>query len=144
MLYEVSLSARERGLDYEQTKTQVLHLVARINARFSQSEGDPIVVWEERDEKFFQLKDRLALLSTADIFFDTTVRGGLNRWPLEFVLAQSYMGGQGSEYLPKAKTAGLMVLSEFTSCMRVLQGALTVNPWKIQEVAEALWTCVSM
>ena len=127
LLYEVSLAARERGADYENTKEQVSQLVQRINAKFSPAKDDPVVVWEERDEKFFQLKDRLALLSTADVFLDTTVRGGLNRWPLEFVLAQSYMGGQGSEYLPKEKTSGLMILSEFTSCMRVLQGALTVG-----------------
>ena len=145
MLYEVSLTARERGTDYENTKQQVQHLVSRINAKYSGGEGAiPIVVWEEHDEANFQLKDRLALLSVADVFLDTTVRGGLNRWPLEFVLAQSYMGGQGSEYLPKAHTSGLMILSEFTSCMRVLQGALTVNPWKIDEVAEAMWTCKSM
>ena len=32
---------------------------------------------------------------------------------------------------------GLVILSEFASCTRVMRGALHVNPWKISELANA-------
>ena len=54
----------------ENTKEQVSQLVQRINAKFSPAKDDPVVVWEERDEKFFQLKDRLALLSTHKVLHE--------------------------------------------------------------------------
>ena len=113
---------------------QVQHLVDRINGEF----GAGSVIHEERDEAYCQLKHRLALLSVAEVSVVTTVRDGLNRWPLEYVLAQSYMGGQGSEYLPKPHAPGLMILSEFTSACRVLNGALHVNPWKVARAAAPL------
>ena len=66
----------------------------------------------------------------ADVFVTTTVRDGLNRWPLEYVLAQAYMcDAHADARAPHAP--GLMILSEFTSCCRVLNGALHVNPWKV-------------
>jgi len=83
------------------------------------------------------------------VFVTTTVRDGLNRWPLEYVLAQSYMcnqqdggakgnddddQGDGSGSPPPRHAPGLMVLSEFTSCCRVLNGALHVNPWKVRRI----------
>jgi trehalose-6-phosphate synthase len=33
---------------------------------------------------------------------------------------------------------GVVMLSEFTSCMRVLRGAVRINPWKVDEVAAAM------
>jgi trehalose-6-phosphate synthase len=86
----------------------------------------------------------LEINQVADVFVTTTVRDGLNRWPLEYVLAQSYMcnqdqsnssedgSGEGGGAPPR-HAPGLMVLSEFTSCCRVLNGALHVNPWKVRK-----------
>ena len=145
-LYQISLTARERGADYEATRLQVQALVERVRGNF----GEDSVTYEEREEVWCQLKHRLALLSVADVFVTTTVRDGLNRWPLEYVLAQSYMQGavdsaSGSDDpLPKGHAPGLMILSEFTSCCRVLNGALHVNPWRVQEVADAMQQCVVM
>mmetsp|Transcript_27530 Transcript_27530/g.64255 ORF Transcript_27530/g.64255 Transcript_27530/m.64255 type:complete len:1210 (+) Transcript_27530:256-3885(+) len=143
VLYQISLAVRERGDDYSTTSAQVQALVNRINNKFGVN-GEPVVIFDEVEETHLQLKHRLALLSVADVLLVTTVRDGLNRWPFEFVLAQAAMGGEGSEYLIKPPVPGVMVLSEFTSCTRVLQGALHINPWCIDEVAEALEDCMTM
>lgn len=127
-------------MDSSSRALQVQHLVDRINGEF----GAGSVIHEERDQAYCQLKRRLTLLSVADVFVVTTVRDGLNRWPLEYVLAQSYMGGQGSEYLPKPHAPGLMILSEFTSACRVLNGALHVNPWKVARAAAPLQTLLKI
>lgn len=39
---------------------------------------------------------------------------------------------------------GLCILSEFSSCTRVMRGALHVNPWKISEIATAFYQALTM
>lgn len=39
---------------------------------------------------------------------------------------------------------GLVILSEFASCTRVMRGALHVNPWKISEIANAFSQALHM
>jgi trehalose 6-phosphate synthase/phosphatase len=39
---------------------------------------------------------------------------------------------------------GLCILSEFSSCTRVMRGALHVNPWKISEIANAFHQSLHM
>ena len=39
---------------------------------------------------------------------------------------------------------GLCILSEFASCTRVMRGALHVNPWKISEIANAIYQALTM
>ena len=48
----------------------------------------------------------------------TSVREGLNTYPLEAVFARRNV------------EPGVVVLSEFASCSRVLNGAIRVNPWR--------------
>jgi trehalose-6-phosphate synthase len=116
-------------------------LVERINRRFATARGGPVVIYDERSEGVLLLKDRLPLLTVADVFVVATVHDGLNRWPFEYVLAQASVCGEGSEYFPRPRGAGVMVLSEFTSTVRVLHGALHVNPWQIDHVAQVRLAC---
>jgi len=53
-------------------------------------------------------------------------RDGLNRFPMEFTLAKQKTSQQ---------SPGLVILSEFVSCARVMRGAIHVNPWKFDEVS---------
>ena len=43
---------------------------------------------------------------------------------------------QGTETTGKAP--GVLILSEAVSCSPVMRGTITVNPWKVESVAEAL------
>jgi hypothetical protein len=90
-------------------------------------------------------------------------RDGLNRYPMEFTLAKKRVGevvglttaaaadmsnhasspshaaaaaASSSIRLPGAGATGqgLVIISEFISSARVMRGALTVNPWRIEEV----------
>lgn len=144
VLHQVCLAVRERHQDFESTSRQVRQLADSINAKFSAASNGPVVVLQQVADASLDLPRRLPLLTVADVFIVTTVRDGLNRWPFEYVLAQAAQTGEGAEYLPKAKTAGTMILSEFTSCTRVMHGALHVNPWAIDDVANAMHTCMTM
>lgn len=73
-------------------------------------------------------------------------RDGLNRFPMEFTLAKQRASQLPSLSSPPELSAalgtsikesqGLVLMSEFISSARVMRGALTVNPWRIDEVSE--------
>jgi len=112
----------------------VVTLVNRINAANADL-ADPPVVFIERDESRLRLNDRLSLLGVADVFLVSSPRDGLNRMPMEFVAAQS---------ITRPDNPGVLMLSEFVSCTRVLLGALYVNPWRISEMVEILERTLTM
>jgi trehalose 6-phosphate synthase/phosphatase len=69
-------------------------------------------------------------------------RDGLNRIPLEFVLAKQRANVLSDG--PDAKLKGVVIVSEFISVARVMRGAVIVNPWKIDEVSAAIKTALEM
>jgi len=187
VLFQVGITANERGDDYARTKREVQGLVRSINAANADL-ASPVVVFIERDETQMRLPNRMPLLAMADIFIVTSPRDGLNRMPLEFVAAQAAMMGgkeggstvgsasssrkssqvdlatvgeqqqqqqqrqaqslqyqdQGDEEPVVLPSPGVLILSEFVSCTRVLLGAMFVNPWKIAHTAELIARALGM
>ncbi|CAN0342837.1 unnamed protein product [Discosporangium mesarthrocarpum] len=99
-----------------------------INRAFARN-GRPVLIYEEKDELSFTLQKRIPYLVVGDCMLNTAVRDGLNRLPLEYALAHQEC---------RKDDPGVQLLSEFTSCMRVLRGAIRINPWKVDDVAKVL------
>eukprot|EP00550_Attheya_septentrionalis_P013379 CAMPEP_0198305846 /NCGR_PEP_ID=MMETSP1449-20131203/58117_1 /TAXON_ID=420275 /ORGANISM="Attheya septentrionalis, Strain CCMP2084" /LENGTH=1234 /DNA_ID=CAMNT_0044008387 /DNA_START=498 /DNA_END=4202 /DNA_ORIENTATION=+ len=137
VLVQVGISAFERGDDYFKTKEEVLGMVAKINRTWPGT-----VQFQECAESEMRLQQRMALLRASDIVMVTPIRDGLNLIPLEFTIAhQDAMTDQGRR---DGRKRGLCILSEFSSCTRVMRGALHVNPWKISELANAFHIALTM
>lgn len=83
VLVQYAISSVERNADCERTRRDSTILVDRIRAKH----GDDCIVWREMSQ--LKIVDRLALLKVADIFWVSSLRDGLNRWPLEYVAMQS-------------------------------------------------------
>lgn len=79
------------------------------------------------DETTFTLHKRLPYLWLADCLVNTAVRDGLNSLPMEYVCTHDST---------RKEDPGVMLLSEFTSCMRVMRGAIRINPWKVMEMID--------
>lgn len=77
--------------------------------------------------KGLSLYERMALWLVADVFLLTPIREGLNMMPLEYIYVRKDMSN-----------AGAVVVSEFSTCSALLNGALKVNPFAPLEVADAL------
>mmetsp|Transcript_17246 Transcript_17246/g.26687 ORF Transcript_17246/g.26687 Transcript_17246/m.26687 type:complete len:1217 (+) Transcript_17246:65-3715(+) len=137
VLIQVGISAFERFDDYVKTKKEVLEMVTKLN-----SQWPGCVQFEECDESQMRLQQRMALLRAADVVLVTPIRDGLNLTPLEFTLAHQ------DALLPigrnDGRKRGVCILSEFSSCTRVMRGALHVNPWKVAELAHAYHQAVTM
>lgn len=137
VLIQVGISAFERGDDYVRTKNETQKLVQKINSLWPDS-----VQFQECREADMRLQPRMALLRAADVVVVSSIRDGLNLLPLEFTIAhQDALTDFGKR---DGRKRGLCVLSEFSSCTRVMRGALHVNPWKISEIATAFDQALNM
>lgn len=138
VLIQVGISAYERGDDYFKTKNEVLGLAANINKLWPGT-----VHFQEFSESQMRLEHRMALLRAADVALVTPIRDGLNLIPLEFTCAHLDALTEAGRKDGRMHR-GLCILSEFSSCTRVMRGALHVNPWKVSEIANAFHQAVSM
>ena len=140
----IGISASERGDDYRQTQHDVNVMVKRINSKFN----DSLVYFEERKDADIRLFQRLAFFASADILMITATRDGLNRLPMEFTLARQFAGQFNPAGVPTSggcpPNEGIVIMSEFISSSRVMRGALTVNPWRVVEVKQALTCALEM
>ncbi len=141
----IGITALERGDDYRQTLCDVTTQIKKINTKYN----DLIVYFEERKDSDIRIAQRLAYFAGSDILMITATRDGLNRYPMEYTLAKQKAGEiLGVDYPvalgEECVGQSMIIMSEFISSSRVMRGALTVNPWRLEEVKAALLLALEM
>jgi trehalose 6-phosphate synthase/phosphatase len=99
-------------------------------------------------ERYVPLYERIAFYTIAECCVVTTVRDGMNLIPYEYIACQ-----EGGSYLdvmagripesPAVKKS-MLIVSEFIGCSPSLSGAICMNPWNIDMVAEAMYNAITM
>ncbi len=112
---------------YAELRTRVRATAERINGRFGRVDYCPIVILEahhppEEIERF---------LRAADVCFVGSLHDGMNLVSKEFVRA-------------RADERGVLLLSTFAGAARELVDALLVNPYDVEESAQALAAGLTM
>jgi len=92
-------------------EAKISEAVSRINGAFGSLQFAPIYYYSSHLEE----EEYYALLSCADIALITSVRDGMNTTALEYIVCQE-------------KSAGQLILSEFTGTAEVLPMKAIVNP----------------
>jgi trehalose 6-phosphate synthase/phosphatase len=123
VLVQKGIHRRGRQYDYLQSKKEIEHFVTSINQKYFARANGNVIEYEERQE--FPFRERVALWRVGDIQLTTVLRDGLNNSPFEYIVTHS-------------TAAGVVILSEFSGSSRLLSGALTVNPWELDQVIDAL------
>jgi len=139
VLIQVGSTAWERGDDYIKTRNEVNEQVRRINAMWPGT-----IQFQETPDWRMRLQQRMALMKASDVVLVTPIRDGLNLIPLEFTIAHQDALIPAIRESDGGRRRGLVILSEFASCTRVMRGALHVNPWKISEIAQAFQQALTM
>jgi trehalose 6-phosphate synthase len=101
--------------------------VDRINWRFKTKEWQPIVFLK----KHHSHDEIRPFYQTADLCLVTSLHDGMN------LVAKEYISARDDE-------SGVLILSQFTGASRELRDALIVNPYDIEEMAEAIRTALEM
>ncbi|XP_010917511.1 alpha,alpha-trehalose-phosphate synthase [UDP-forming] 6 [Elaeis guineensis] len=142
VLVQIANPARGRGKDVKEVQAESNVMVKRINEAFGQPGYKPVILID----KLLQFFERMAYYVVAECCLVTAVRDGMNLIPYEYVIAR-----QGNENLDKVlglssstMKKSMLVLSEFIGCSPSLSGAIRVNPWNIDAVADAMNSALEM
>ncbi|KAL0005187.1 hypothetical protein SO802_012748 [Lithocarpus litseifolius] len=142
VLVQIANPARGRGKDVKEVQAETSSTVKRINETFGKPGYNPVVLIDE-PLKFYE---RIAYYVVAECCLVTAVRDGMNLIPYEYIISR-----QGNEELdkvlglkPLTPKKSMLVVSEFIGCSPSLSGAIRVNPWNIDAVADAMDSALEM
>ena len=134
-----------------------LGFIRRINKEFGREGYEPVVLLE----RHVPLYERVAFYTLAEACVVTAVRDGMNLIPYEYIVCREGGGGGagsgGGDTPPMSVGVGvnrstvgseskksMLVVSEFIGCSPSLSGAIRVNPWNTEAVAEAMNAAITM
>lgn len=124
---QIAAPSRTRVPSYIALKTQVEETVDRINRKFERSGWRPVILIERQCSH----QEVTRYYKAADICLVTSLHDGMNLVSKEFLAARS----DGD---------GVLILSRFAGAAQELRDALTVNPYDVRQVAEAIRTGLEM
>ena len=124
---QVAAPSRSSLEEYREFQQRVHRLAGRINERFGQPGYQPIHLLAEHHEP-----EQIDILyRAADVCVVTSLHDGMNLVCKEFVAARD-------------DERGVLLLSRFAGAARELQEALVVNPYHVEETADALHRALTM
>ncbi|CDO92442.1 unnamed protein product [Kluyveromyces dobzhanskii CBS 2104] len=121
VLVQVAVPSRGDVEEYQYLRSVVNELVGRINGQFGTAEFVPIHFMH----KSIPFQELISLYSIGDVCLVSSTRDGMNLVSYEYISCQE-------------EKKGTLILSEFTGAAQSLNGALIVNPWNTDELAEAI------
>lgn len=142
-LIQVGVPSRTEVAEYRDLGAQVNELVGRINGNHGTLEYSPVHYINQsisQDELF-------AIYNVADVCLVTSVRDGMNLVSHEYVAAQSEPRQPvvaGAPVLERSDGPGVLILSEFAGSAQSLSGAIRVNPWNTEELANAMHQALTL
>lgn len=127
-LLQVIVPSRENVPEYQKLKGEIEQLVAQINGKFTQPGWVPI----HHVFRSIQRQELLAWYRLADVAVVTPLKDGMNLVCKEYCACQ-------------IENNGVLVLSEFAGAAEQMgTGAILVNPYDIESVANAIHKAVTM
>ncbi|MBT3444986.1 MAG: bifunctional alpha,alpha-trehalose-phosphate synthase (UDP-forming)/trehalose-phosphatase, partial [Flavobacteriaceae bacterium] len=126
-LVMLTVPSRSSVSDYQRLKKETDEIVGRVNGKFATINWTPI--WYYYRAMAFD--DLIDLYMTSDIAMITPVRDGMNLVAKEFIAT-------------RIKGDGVLILSEMAGASKELYESLLVNPFDLNQMAEALLTAIQM
>jgi alpha,alpha-trehalose-phosphate synthase [UDP-forming] len=124
---QVASPSRSAIKRYQEFQREVEQTVADVNAKLGTKTWKPILYLDRHHDH----REILPLYRHADFCMVTSLHDGMNLVAKEFVAARD-------------DERGVLVLSRFTGAARELTDALVVNPYDLDELAEAIHAAVTM
>jgi len=124
---QIGAPSRTHIKRYHDLQAEVEAEADRINWRFQKNKWKPIVLLNRQHTH----KEILKYYRAADLCLVTSLHDGMNLVAKEFLVARS-------------DERGVLILSIFTGAARELRDALQVNPYDIDQTAEAIRAALEM
>ena len=127
MLIQVAAPSRSALDEYRFFQERVQLLTQRINSRFGSDSYKPVQLLTKHHES----QALMRLYRAADVCLVTSLHDGMNLVCKEFIAARD-------------DEQGVLILSRFAGAARELNEALIVNPYHVEETADAIARAVAM
>lgn len=142
VLVQILNPARSTGKDVQATRRETYATVRRINQTFGFPGYEPVVLIDRN----VPLYEKTVYYYLAECFIVNAVRDGMNLMPYKYTICRQRTPKMDealgiSSDTPRTST---LVVSEFIGCSPSLSGAIRVNPWDIDAVADALNLAITM
>ncbi len=124
---QIGAPSRSHLKRYHELEAEIEEEAGRINWRFQKDKWRPIVLLKRQHSH----KEIQPYYKAADLCLVTSLHDGMNLVAKEFVAARS-------------DECGVLILSIFTGAARELRDALQVNPYDIDQTAEAIRAALEM
>ena len=124
---QVAAPSRSSLEEYQSFQQRIQHQCQRINDRFGRDTYRPVLLLAEHHEH----EALTELYRAADVCLVTSLHDGMNLVCKEFVAARD-------------DERGVLILSRFAGAAREMTEALIVNPYHVEESADALHQALTM
>ncbi|XP_009783894.1 probable alpha,alpha-trehalose-phosphate synthase [UDP-forming] 9 [Nicotiana sylvestris] len=142
VLVQIVNPARSSGKDVQEARKETYSTAERINQIYGRSNYEPVVLIDRPVPRY----EKTAYYAVAECCLVNAVRDGMNLVPYKYIVCRQ--GSPGMDEAMGIKTdsprTSMLVVSEFIGCSPSLSGAIRVNPWDIEAVAEALNVAITM
>lgn len=142
VLVQIVNPARSMGKDVQEAKRETYMTTRRINEVFGFPGYEPVILIDRKVPTY----EKTAYYALAECCIVNAVRDGMNLVPYKYIVCR-----QGTAKMDEAlgitsgsPHASTLVVSEFIGCSPSLSGAIRVNPWDIDAVADALNLAITM
>ena len=126
-LVMLTVPSRAAVSDYKRLKRETDEIVGRVNGEFATVNWTPIWYYYRN----MDFEDLVDLYTTSDIAMITPVRDGMNLVAKEFIST-------------RVEKDGVLILSEMAGASKELFQAVLVNPFDLNNMADALFQAVNM
>ncbi|MFQ5849349.1 MAG: trehalose-6-phosphate synthase [Candidatus Binatia bacterium] len=126
-MMQIAVPSRTRVEEYRALRREIDETIGRISGRFSSRKWVPLRYLY----KTFPVEELVTYYSAADTAMITPLRDGMN------LVAQEYVAS-------RIREDGCLILSEFAGAAGILSDGLVVNPYDIEDVADAIHSSLSM
>ncbi|KAH1131248.1 hypothetical protein J1N35_002626 [Gossypium stocksii] len=142
VLIQIVNPARSTRKDVQEAKREIYESTERINDVFGFSGYEPVVLID-RCVPFYE---KAAYYACAECCIVNAVRDGMNLVPYKYIVYRQGTSrmDEALQIAPESPRTSMLVVSEFIGCSPSLSGAIRVNPWNIDAVADALNMAITM
>lgn len=128
--------------DVEEAMKEAHITAERINERFGFPGYEPVIIID-RHVPFYE---KTAYYALAECCIVNAVRDGMNLVPYKYIVCRqgSPKMDEALEIASDSRRTSSLVVSEFIGCSPSLSGAIRVNPWDINAVADALHLAIAI
>lgn len=124
---QIAAPSRSHIPEYQRVQDRVERIVREVNARWQERGWQPILFLKEHHGTI----DMMALHRLASFCMVSSLHDGMNLVAKEFIASRE-------------DGKGVMILSRFTGSAREFPDAIQVNPFAIEELADAMYVATQM